>query len=96
MDKSVKIGPSSEVKSSIICFETAIAHLNYIGNSIIGQNVNFEAGSIAANHYNEFRSETGAIFEEVSTRYIRSDSVYSDPDINDMDPMDRKTVIQEG
>ncbi len=53
LDRSVKIGPSSEVKSSIICSNTAIAHLNYIGNSIIGQNVNFEAGSIAANHYNE-------------------------------------------
>ncbi|WP_103070142.1 LbetaH domain-containing protein [Aquimarina sediminis] len=53
LDKSVKIGPSTEVKSSIICAGTAIAHLNYIGNSIIGQNVNFEAGSIAANHYNE-------------------------------------------
>jgi len=51
--KSVKIGPCSEIKNSIICAETAIAHLNYIGNSIIGQNVNFEAGSIAANHYNE-------------------------------------------
>ncbi len=53
LDKSVKIGPCSEIKSSIICSQTAIAHLNYIGNSIIGQNVNFEAGSIAANHYNE-------------------------------------------
>ncbi|WP_158977985.1 DapH/DapD/GlmU-related protein [Cellulophaga sp. L1A9] len=53
LDSSVKIGPSSEVKSSIICANTAIAHLNYIGNSIIGHHVNFEAGSIAANHYNE-------------------------------------------
>lgn len=53
LDKSVKIGPCSEIKSSIICSETSIAHLNYIGNSIIGHNVNFEAGSIAANHYNE-------------------------------------------
>lgn len=53
LDKSVKIGPCSEIKSSIICSGTAIAHLNYIGNSIIGNNVNFEAGSIAANHYNE-------------------------------------------
>ncbi len=53
LDKSVKIGPCSEIKRTIICSETAIAHLNYIGNSIIGQNVNFEAGSIAANHYNE-------------------------------------------
>jgi len=53
LDKSVKIGACSEIKNSIICTETAIAHLNYIGNSIIGQKVNFEAGSIAANHYNE-------------------------------------------
>jgi len=53
LDKNVKIGASSEIKNSIICSGTAIAHLNYIGNSIIGENVNFEAGSIAANHFNE-------------------------------------------
>ncbi|WP_255373714.1 DapH/DapD/GlmU-related protein [[Flexibacter] sp. ATCC 35103] len=53
LDKSVKIGPGCEVKNSIICSGTAIAHFNYIGNSIIGRNINFEAGSIAANHYNE-------------------------------------------
>ncbi|GAA3578075.1 DapH/DapD/GlmU-related protein [Snuella lapsa] len=50
---SVKIGPSSEIKSSLICSKSAIAHLNYIGNSMVGSYVNFEAGSIAANHYNE-------------------------------------------
>lgn len=53
LDTSVKIGPGCEIKNSIICLGTAIAHFNYIGNSIIGRNVNFEAGSIAANHYNE-------------------------------------------
>jgi len=53
LDQSVKIGPGCEIKSSIICSNTAIAHFNYIGNSIIGRNINFEAGSIAANHYNE-------------------------------------------
>ena len=51
--QSVKIGPGCEIKNSIICSGTAIAHFNYIGNSIIGRNINFEAGSIAANHYNE-------------------------------------------
>ncbi|KAA5540590.1 DapH/DapD/GlmU-related protein [Adhaeribacter rhizoryzae] len=50
---SVRIGPGCEIKNSIICANTAIAHFNYIGNSIIGRQVNFEAGSIAANHYNE-------------------------------------------
>ena len=53
LDEYVKIGPGCEIKNSIICSETAVAHFNYIGNSIIGRNINFEAGSIAANHYNE-------------------------------------------
>jgi NDP-sugar pyrophosphorylase family protein len=53
LGNSVKIGPGCEIKNSIICSATAIAHFNYIGNSIIGSNINFEAGSIAANHYNE-------------------------------------------
>ena len=34
-------------------FNSSIAHFNFIGDSIIGNNVNFEAGSITANHYNE-------------------------------------------
>lgn len=53
LDQSVKIGPGCEIKNSMIFSGTAIAHFNYVGNSIIGRNVNFEAGSIAANHYNE-------------------------------------------
>ncbi|QRN03847.1 LpxA family transferase [Legionella sp. MW5194] len=47
------IGPSCEIKSSIIFNNTSIAHFNFIGDSIIGHNVNFEAGSLTANHYNE-------------------------------------------
>lgn len=53
LDNNVKVGPGCEIKSSIICAETAVAHFNYIGNSILGKYINFEAGSIAANHYNE-------------------------------------------
>ena len=53
LDKNVKIGPGCEIKGSILLSNSAIAHFNYIGNSIIGKNVNFEAGSIAANHFNE-------------------------------------------
>lgn len=53
LDQGVKIGPGCEIKNSIICSGTSVAHFNYIGNSIVGRDVNFEAGSIAANHYNE-------------------------------------------
>jgi UDP-N-acetylglucosamine diphosphorylase / glucose-1-phosphate thymidylyltransferase / UDP-N-acetylgalactosamine diphosphorylase / glucosamine-1-phosphate N-acetyltransferase / galactosamine-1-phosphate N-acetyltransferase len=49
----VKIGPGCEIKSSIIFNKTSIAHFNFIGNSIIGSNVNIEAGAVTANHYNE-------------------------------------------
>jgi NDP-sugar pyrophosphorylase family protein len=53
LGEHVIIGPGCEIKSSIICSQTSIAHFNYIGNSIIGNRVNFEAGSVVANHYNE-------------------------------------------
>lgn len=53
LSNSVKIGPSSEIKQSVIFNSSAIAHFNYIGNSIVGERVNFEAGSICANHFNE-------------------------------------------
>jgi len=53
LDKSVRIGPGCEIKTSIICSGSSIAHFNFIGDSIIGRNVNFEAGAVTANHYNE-------------------------------------------
>jgi NDP-sugar pyrophosphorylase family protein len=43
------VGFSSEVKSSFLFEGAALGHLNFVGDSLIGKNVNFEAGSIAAN-----------------------------------------------
>lgn len=53
LDNQVKIGTGCEIKTSIIFNNSAIAHFNFIGDSIIGSHVNFEAGSVTANHYNE-------------------------------------------
>lgn len=53
LDEGVHIGAGCEVKQSIIFANTAVAHFNYIGNSVVGSGVNFEAGSVAANHFNE-------------------------------------------
>jgi NDP-sugar pyrophosphorylase family protein len=47
------IGPGCELKSSILFPHANLAHFNFVGDSIVGSNVNFEAGSIVANHYNE-------------------------------------------
>lgn len=53
LGNAVKVGPGTEIKQSVILDGSATAHFNYVGNSIIGKNINFEAGSICANHYNE-------------------------------------------
>lgn len=42
-----------------------------------------------------FSSETGAIFEEVSTQHVKSDSYYKDPEISNQDPMERKTYLKK-
>ncbi|MBD3351729.1 MAG: NTP transferase domain-containing protein, partial [Candidatus Lokiarchaeota archaeon] len=47
--KHCKIGNSSEIKNSIILKNTYISHLSYIGDSIVGSNVNFGCGSVVSN-----------------------------------------------
>jgi UDP-N-acetylglucosamine diphosphorylase / glucose-1-phosphate thymidylyltransferase / UDP-N-acetylgalactosamine diphosphorylase / glucosamine-1-phosphate N-acetyltransferase / galactosamine-1-phosphate N-acetyltransferase len=48
-----RIGPFCEVKSSFIFSQSSIAHLNYVGHSLIGSRVNLEAGAMTAVHFNE-------------------------------------------
>ena len=43
---NARIGISCEIKTSIILEHSAIAHFNFVGDSIIGQGVNMEAGAI--------------------------------------------------
>lgn len=58
LGKQTVIGPGCEIKQSIICQDSKLAHFNYIGNSIIGKGVNFEAGAVITNHYNEHPHKT--------------------------------------
>lgn len=51
------IGPGCEIKTSLILQHTALAHFNFAGDSIIGSDVNIEAGAILANHYNERKNK---------------------------------------
>ncbi|MDJ1502574.1 N-acetylneuraminate synthase family protein [Xanthocytophaga agilis] len=45
--------------------------------------------------WHSFSSEKGAIFEEISTTHFRNDSFYEDESIAALDPMQRKTVLEE-
>ena len=53
LNDSVVIGPGCEVKRSIIMSNSHLAHFNFVGDSIVGSHVNFEAGAIVCNHWNE-------------------------------------------
>ncbi|MBI2145639.1 glucose-1-phosphate thymidylyltransferase, partial [Candidatus Woesearchaeota archaeon] len=44
-----RIGNAVEIKNSIIMDGTVIGHLSYCGDSVIGKNANFGAGTITAN-----------------------------------------------
>ncbi|MEM3725846.1 MAG: sugar phosphate nucleotidyltransferase [Candidatus Bathyarchaeia archaeon] len=48
--KEVRIGNACEIKNSIIMDKTHIGHLSYVGDSVIGENCNFGAGTITANY----------------------------------------------
>lgn len=43
------VGNACEIKNTIILDGTNVAHLSYVGDSIIGENVNLGAGTITAN-----------------------------------------------
>jgi bifunctional UDP-N-acetylglucosamine pyrophosphorylase/glucosamine-1-phosphate N-acetyltransferase len=44
-----RIGNACEVKNSLLFEDTHVAHLSYIGDSVIGANCNFGAGTVTAN-----------------------------------------------
>ena len=49
----VVIGMGCEIKTSVVMAFSAIAHFNFVGDSLVGARVNMEAGAVVANHYNE-------------------------------------------
>lgn len=65
------IGQSVEVKNSIVMNDTAIGHLSYCGDSILGEHVNFGAGTICANFRHDgltHRSSVGGALVDTGRR----------------------------
>ncbi|NLG03770.1 MAG: cupin domain-containing protein, partial [Clostridia bacterium] len=51
--------------------------------------------TVLRGEYHAFSSVNGAIFEEVSTQHMKSDSYYREKKISDLDPMERKTFLKK-
>lgn len=53
LDEGCIIGPAAELKSSFMFAGSKLAHLNFVGDSVLGADVNIEAGAMIANYRNE-------------------------------------------
>ena len=49
LGQNAKVGQSVELKNSVVMADTAIPHLSYVGDSVLGQDVNLGAGTNVAN-----------------------------------------------
>ncbi|MFW6384853.1 MAG: bifunctional sugar-1-phosphate nucleotidylyltransferase/acetyltransferase [Halodesulfurarchaeum sp.] len=47
--EGVKVGHAVEIKNSVLMAETSVGHLSYVGDSVLGEGVNFGAGTTVAN-----------------------------------------------
>ncbi len=65
---NVHIGNAVEVKNSIVMSGTNIGHLSYVGDSIIGENCNFGAGTNVAN----LRVDNDEVKIEIKNKPIKS------------------------
>jgi bifunctional N-acetylglucosamine-1-phosphate-uridyltransferase/glucosamine-1-phosphate-acetyltransferase GlmU-like protein len=53
LDEDCLVGPGSELKTSFLFAGTKLAHFNFVGDSVLGADVNLEAGSMVCNYRNE-------------------------------------------
>ena len=76
-----RVGISCEIKTSVLLEGSAVAHFNFVGDSVIGHHVNIEAGAILANHYNEREDDTVFVRignQRLSTRMHKFGSLVGD------------------
>ncbi len=57
LDQDCIVGPSAELKTSFLFAGSKLAHLNFVGDSVLGADVNVEAGAMVANYRNERQSK---------------------------------------
>ena len=79
LGENVRIGHSVELKNVIILNNSNVAHFNYVGDSIIGNNVNLAGGAITAN----FRLDGESIKvkhngEEIQTGLVKFGAIIGD------------------
>ena|SRR2546421_3502063 len=94
LDRGVTIGPACEVKSTIVMAASRIAHLSFVGDSLIGSDVNIEAGVVVANHFNELREQEVTV--RVGGQAVRTGVVKFGALIGDHSRLGANAVLSPG
>lgn len=64
LEEACIVGPNAELKTSFLFRGAKLAHLNFVGDSILGEEVNIEAGAVIANYRNELAHKAIRILHE--------------------------------
>ncbi len=59
------IGQATEIKNSLLMDNVAAGHLTYIGDSVVGENTNFGAGTITANFRHDGKNHRSAVNDKI-------------------------------
>lgn len=59
------IGQSVEIKNSLILSRSNVGHLSYVGDSVLGENVNFGAGTTVSNLRHDGKNHRSAVGGEL-------------------------------
>ncbi len=57
LDHDCIVGPQCELKSTFMLAGSKVAHLSFVGDSILGSRANIEAGAMVANYRNELENK---------------------------------------
>lgn len=58
LDGNTIVGHCVELKSTVMLSGSKVAHLSFVGDSVLGCGVNIEAGAMLANYRNEWQDKT--------------------------------------
>ena len=59
------VGQAVEVKNSIVGHDTSVGHLSYVGDSVVGNKVNFGAGTITSNFRHDGLNHRSMVDDEL-------------------------------
>jgi UDP-N-acetylglucosamine diphosphorylase / glucose-1-phosphate thymidylyltransferase / UDP-N-acetylgalactosamine diphosphorylase / glucosamine-1-phosphate N-acetyltransferase / galactosamine-1-phosphate N-acetyltransferase len=69
LDADTVVGPGCEVKSSFVFAGARLAHFNFVGDSVVGGDVNFEAGAVVCNTHNDRDDKTVWVHDPASLAF---------------------------